>query len=52
MTGTNDTEAQIREIRAEYAAGGTCYRLLGEKHNTHWTYIRDIVKRHVWKHVA
>lgn len=46
------TDEIIRSIRAEYATGKTCYRLLGEKYGTHWTYARAIIKRRVWKHIA
>lgn len=46
------TEADIRSIRTEYATGTTCYSKLAQKHKTHWTYIRNIIKRRAWKHVA
>ena len=52
MWNSRFTEADIRAIRDEYATKTTTYPKLAEKYGTSWTYIRDIVKRRAWKHVA
>ena len=45
------TEADVREIRRLYAAGGVTYRELAQTYNTSITVIYGIVKRRSWRTV-
>lgn len=45
------TEAQVREIRAKYAAGGVFYRELAVEFGVHNCTIAQVVRRITWKHV-
>lgn len=46
------TEQDVKDIRAEYAVGGTSYGKLALKYHLHRNYIASIVTRKVWKDVA
>jgi hypothetical protein len=48
---TKVTEDQVREIRAEYAAGGISQREIGEKHGIGQVEVSHIVTRRAWSHV-
>ncbi len=43
------TWAAVREIRAEYAAGGVFQRVLAAKHGVHQTVIGQIIRRKIWR---
>ena len=46
------TEAQVKEIRAKYAAGGTSYKQLAKEYNVKdKSNIGDIINRKGWKHI-
>ncbi|HEX8011565.1 MAG TPA: HNH endonuclease [Casimicrobiaceae bacterium] len=45
------TEAKVRTIRAEYAAGVAGYKKLARKYGVNRTTIRPIVRRKTWRHV-
>jgi hypothetical protein len=45
------TEDQVREIRRLYAEGGWSYRRLAPMFGVNWSAIRQVVKRHTWKHI-
>jgi len=45
------TDKQIIEMRNEYAAGKTSFRLLASKYNMSRINIINIIKRKSWKHI-
>lgn len=46
------TEADVKDIRDEYAKGGTSYAKLALKYHLHRNYVANVVKRKVWKDVT
>lgn len=46
------TEADVREIRRRYAAGGVTHRLLAREYGVANSTIRAIITGQNWKHVA
>ncbi len=51
-TGTaRATDAVVRQIRAEYAAGGVLMRELATKYDLSKTTVVNIINRQLWKHV-
>ena len=45
------TEAQVLEIRAEYAKGETTHRKLGKEYGICHSIICDIINRKTWQHI-
>lgn len=45
------TEAQVREIRQRYAAGGITQHQLAEMYGIAQSRVREIICRKAWKHV-
>lgn len=41
----------VRQIRADYAAGGTSYPKLADKYGIHHVHLARVVRRDVWAHV-
>ncbi|MCP4535809.1 MAG: hypothetical protein GY832_01520 [Chloroflexi bacterium] len=50
--GAKPTEANIREIRRRYAAGGITYKMLAKEYQVCPGTIGMIIRRRTWKHVA
>lgn len=46
------TEAQVREMRRRYAAGGVRHRDLAEERGMDTSSVTRIINRQVWKHVS
>lgn len=46
------TEANVRAILAEYAAGGATYAGLAGKHGVSRGTVADIIKRRIWRHIT
>jgi hypothetical protein len=46
------TEAQVREMRLRYAAGGITQAALGQEYGVRHGTVSDIIRRNRWRHVA
>jgi hypothetical protein len=49
---TTITEADVRIIRARYAAGGVSQQRLGDEYGMNQASISKILLRQTWRHVA